>query len=164
MSISRDEVAKSLRKTKVQKERILVRHPQRQRMDIPVKVFQRLTALNISNTWALKLRRSTNWRGGAGQSMTEESEVGGLPRWFRIIIGFPKLAFSARLIDGIWRSQLARVAAGARATSMYAKLHAPMKRSTSASTMLMLALMSILLPRLRWGGSVEGDDLQVHGF
>ncbi len=123
-------------------------------MDILAKLIQVVIALGIFNVWILRFGKSTNWRGGSAQNMTEEFAVYGLPRWFMLVIGVLKLLFAGLLIAGIWRPQLVPIAGGAIAALMlgallmHAKVHDPLKKSAPAATMLALALLAALLPRL----------------
>lgn len=127
----------------------------KKRMDNLAKVIQAVIALGILNVWILRFGRSTNWRGGSAQNMTEEFAVYGLPRWFMLVIGFLKVSLAGLLIAGIWRPQLIPIAGGAMAALMlgavlmHAKVQDPLKKSTPAATMLVLALLTILLPRLQ---------------
>ena len=116
-------------------------------MDVVAKVLQVVIALGIFNVWFLRFGKSTNWRGGAAQSMKEEFAVYGLPEWAVYVIGFLKVTFAVLLIVGIWVPQVVLPAAvgmavlmvGAIAMHVKAK-DAPMK-SLPAFTMLVMSVL-----------------------
>ena len=116
-------------------------------MEPVVVACQIIIALGIFNVWLLRFGKSTAWRGGTAQNMTEEFQVYGLPTWFMGLIGFLKLLLAVSLIAGIWIPTLKQPAAIGMgvlmlgAISMHVKVNDPLKRSLPAFTMLALSVV-----------------------
>jgi len=65
-------------------------------------ILQIIIALGLINVWLVRFSKSTQYRGGKAQNMTEEFKAYGLPVWFMYIIGSLKLVIAVAMIVGIF--------------------------------------------------------------
>lgn len=118
-------------------------------MELLSTTLQIVIALGIFNVWLLRSGRSTSWRGGSAQNMTEEFEVYGLPKWFMQFVGFLKITFSILLVAGIWLPGVTRYAAIGMvalmigAVAMHFKVSDPLRKAVPALSMLAMSAIVV---------------------
>ncbi|MEM9556245.1 MAG: DoxX family protein [Acidobacteriota bacterium] len=114
-------------------------------MEFMVDIVQVVIALGIFNVWILRFSRSTRWRGGSAQNMTEEFAVYGLPSWFVWVIGTLKISLAVLLLVGLWFPQVTQPAAIGfaalmlGAVAMHIRVQDPLEKSLPAFTLLVLS-------------------------
>ena len=108
-------------------------------------VLELVIALGVFNVWLLRFGKSSPWRGGAAQNMTEEFATYGLPSWFMRFIGFLKISLATLLIVGVWipdvtlYAALGMVALMLGAVAMHFKVGDPLRKSLPAISMLTMS-------------------------
>ncbi len=116
-------------------------------MRILIVVCQVVAACGLLNVWLLRRNKSTPFRGGNAQNMSEEFAAYGLPAGMVILIGTLKVAIAIALIAGIWMPVLVRPAAAALgvlmlgALAMHVRVSDPIVKSLPAAGMLALAAL-----------------------
>ena len=115
--------------------------------------LQLVVGLGLLNVWLMRSSLATRYRGGSAQTLAQEFEAYGLPRWFFYLTGTLKLGSAFLLIGGLWIPELVLPAAALvcvlmlGALSMHLKVKDPAIRSVPALCML---AMAALLLGLQW--------------
>lgn len=118
-------------------------------MRMLIIVCQVVAALGLLNVWLLRRNKSTPFRGGDAQNMTEEFAAYGLPAGMVMLTGTLKVTIAIALIAGIWMPILVRPAAAALcvlmigALAMHVRVSDPMVKSLPAAGMLALAALMV---------------------
>ncbi len=116
-------------------------------MEILMIALKLIVGLSILNVWLIRSKKSTAWRGGDSNNITEEFKNYGLPVWFMYLVGTVKVGLAILLIASIFYPQVEAVAAYGiaflmlGAVSMHIKISDPLKKSLPAFTFLVLSLV-----------------------
>lgn len=114
-------------------------------------LVQLIIAIGIFNVWLINYSKSSKYRGGNANNMSEEFKTYGFNSWFMKLVGFLKLSMAVLLIAGIWYSDLVDYAAFTIGTLMvgaifaHAKINDPFIKSVPALIMLILCSILIVL-------------------
>jgi len=109
--------------------------------------LQLVVGLGLLNVWLLRSSLATRFRGGNAQTLQQEFEAYGLPRWFYYLIGTLKLGSAFLLIGGLWIPELVLPASALvcalmlGALSMHLKVKDPLIRSLPALCMLVMGAL-----------------------
>lgn len=116
-------------------------------MDYVEITLKLIVGLSILNVWLLRASKSTEWRGGGANNISEEFEAYGLPKWFMYIIGAAKSILAVLLLVSIMYPKVEMIAAlgiaflMTSAVAMHFKIGDPLKKSLPAFTFLVLSLV-----------------------
>mgnify|MGYP000654314535 FL=1 len=114
-------------------------------------LVQLIIAIGIFNVWLINYSKSSKYRGGNANNMSEEFKTYGFNSWFMKLVGFLNLSMAVLLIAGIWYSDLVDYAAFTIGTLMvgaifaHAKINDPFIKSVPALIMLILCSILIVL-------------------
>lgn len=109
--------------------------------------LQIVAGVGILNVWLLRFRRSTPYRGGNADNMTQEFTHYGLPDGSVYLIGFLKIVSALGLLGGliihslILPSALLLSALMLGALAMHLKVKDPTKKFVPAGIMLVISLL-----------------------
>ncbi len=115
-------------------------------MRIVVSIIQVVLALSLLDVWLLRFYKSTPYRGGDAQTMTQEFAAYGLPVWSTYLVGSLKVGAALCLLVGVWIHSLVVPAAAiiailmVGALAMHMRIHDAAKKSLPAVVLLMLSL------------------------
>ncbi|MEM8710772.1 MAG: DoxX family protein [Planctomycetota bacterium] len=107
-------------------------------------ILRVLIGLGLLNVWLIRAGGSTDYRGGASQSLKEEFRTYGLPDVMFYVVGFLKVSAALVLLAGNWVPDLVLPAAATvvvlmlGALAMHVKVKDPVKKSVPAAFMLAL--------------------------
>jgi uncharacterized membrane protein YphA (DoxX/SURF4 family) len=120
-------------------------------MEIVIQALQVIVALGLLNVWLIRSSKSTPYRGGDAQTISEEFAAYGLPAFMMYVVGGLKVIIALAMIAGLWIPALVIPAAVvlivlmAGAFVMHLKVKDPFKKSIPAILMLDTAIFIIVL-------------------
>ena len=109
-------------------------------------ILQLVVGLGLLNVWLARAGRPTGYRGGRAQTLREEFDAYGLPKWMFYVVGGLKILAGVALIAGLWIPSLVRPAAlvvavlMVGALVMHVKIRDPLQRSLPALILLGICL------------------------
>ena len=121
-------------------------------MEYIIIALQIIVALSILNVWLIQPKQPTRWRGGDAETIVEEFQVYGLPKWFCYLIGTLKVSLAILLLVGIWYPAIRHYAAVGLAILllgsivMHIKVKDPWIKSLPAFIFMVLSLIIAFLP------------------
>ena len=121
-------------------------------MEYLIIALQIIVALSILNVWLIQPKKPTRWRGGDADTIVEEFQVYGLPKWFCYLIGTLKVSLAILLLVGIWYPMIRHYAAVGLAILllgsiiMHIKVKDPWIKSLPAFIFMVLSLVIAFLP------------------
>lgn len=120
-------------------------------MDYLIIALKLIVGLSILNVWLFRSSKSTQWRGGAANSLKDEFKAYGLSKDIMNLVGTVKVALSILLILSIWLPFFQPYAAYGivilmlGAIAMHIKIKDPLKKSFPAILFLVLSLLTVYL-------------------
>jgi ABC-type multidrug transport system permease subunit len=112
--------------------------------------LQIIVALGLLNVWLIRIKKSTDYRGGQAQNLKDEFAAYGLPSWVFYVVGGLKILSAVALLAGLWLSSITYFAAivvvllMVGAIGMHVKIKDPFKKSIPAILMLVMSLTIVL--------------------
>ncbi len=120
-----------------------------------ISILQIIVALGLINVWLLRYSKETAYRGRSAKNLKEEFAVYGLPEWFHYLIGVLKVIAALALIIGLWKQQVAYVAALVVSVLMLGALAMHFKVQDSAKKFIPATLMLLMGLVIVYGHSVN---------
>ncbi len=114
-------------------------------------IIQIIIALGLINVWLIRFNKSTLYRGGDAQNLSDEFATYGLPNWSYYLVGFLKIAAALTLFVGIWWPQVVTPASALvtalmlGALAMHAKVKDPIKKYIPAFSVFTLSVLVLVL-------------------
>ena len=114
-------------------------------MEILGTVLQIIVALGLLNVWLIRATKSTPYRGGDAENITEEFATYGLPSFMIYVVGGLKVIIALAMLVGIWIKALVIPAAAVLivlmigAFVMHLKVKDPFKKAVPSLLMLAMA-------------------------
>ena len=71
-------------------------------MEILIQALQVIVALGLLNVWLIRSSKSTPYRGGDAQTISEEFAAYGLPAFMMYVVGGLKVIIALAMIAGLW--------------------------------------------------------------
>lgn len=80
-------------------------------MEYLVILLKLIVAFSLLNVWLVQSNKPSKWRGGAAQTLKEEFQVYGLPKFTFYLVGFLKVGLAILLLLSIYYTDLKETAA-----------------------------------------------------
>lgn len=115
-------------------------------MEILVQALQVIVALGLLNVWLVRASKSTPYRGGDAETISEEFATYGLPSFMIYVVGGLKVIIALAMIVGIWINAVIVPAAAVLivlmigAFVMHLKVKDPFKKAVPSLLMLGMAI------------------------
>lgn len=120
-------------------------------MEILLIALKMIVGLSIINVWTLNKNKASQWRGGNSNSIFEEFDAYGLPRWSVYLVGTFKVGLSLLLLLSIPYEGFTQLASLGLAlflsgsVAMHLKIKDPLKKSFPAILFLVLSIVIFFL-------------------
>ena len=117
-------------------------------------ILQVILGLGLINVWLVRFKKSTAYRGGTAQTLSDEFAVYGLPKWFMYVVGSLKLSIAVILLVSVVVPSLLGLAVYALgvlvilmigAVAMHIKVRDPFIKMMPALAMFTMAIAALSL-------------------
>jgi hypothetical protein len=121
---------------------------------IVITILQIILAVGLINVWLVRFKKSTAYRGGSAQTLSDEFAVYGLPKWFMYIVGSLKIIIAIVLLVSaitpifFWFAVYALgvlVVLMIGAVAMHIKVRDPLMKALPALAMLGMAIAALAM-------------------
>lgn len=115
-------------------------------------ILQVILGLGLINVWLVRFKKSTAYRGGSAQTLSDEFAVYGLPKWFMYVVGSLKIIIAVILLVSVVVPSLLGLAVYALgvlvilmigAVAMHIKVRDPFIKMMPALAMLAMAIAAL---------------------